>query len=117
MNRTLKEATVQRYHYDSHDQLRRIQHSQESVRTLASRYGINAKTVAKWKARASMWGETLEGFEPRCLVALRLRQAGDAVALQAAVQGRSRQMRDGRLQSVKAVVPAVAGCASGMQRR
>ena len=23
MNRTLKEATVQRYHYDSHDQLRR----------------------------------------------------------------------------------------------
>ncbi len=23
MNRTIKEATVQRYHYDSHDQLRR----------------------------------------------------------------------------------------------
>jgi transposase-like protein len=32
---------------------RAIQHSQESIRTLASRYGINAKTVAKWKARAS----------------------------------------------------------------
>ena len=32
---------------------RAIQHSQESIRTLASRYGVNPKTVAKWKARAS----------------------------------------------------------------
>ena len=30
---------------------RAIQHSQESLRTLAKRHGINAKTVAKWKAR------------------------------------------------------------------
>src|SRR3954465_7394869 len=30
---------------------RAIQHSQESLRTLARRYGINQKTVAKWKAR------------------------------------------------------------------
>jgi hypothetical protein len=28
-------------------------HGAESIKTLASRYGVNAKTVAKWKARAS----------------------------------------------------------------
>ena len=33
---------------------RAIQHSQESLRVLASRYGINPKTVAKWKKRTSV---------------------------------------------------------------
>src|SRR5436190_19110258 len=33
---------------------RAIQHSQESLRTLAARYGINQKTVAKWKRRSSV---------------------------------------------------------------
>lgn len=33
---------------------RAIQHSQESLRTLAGRYGINPKTVAKWKKRGSV---------------------------------------------------------------
>ena len=33
---------------------RAIQHSQESLRTLARRHGINPKTVAKWKNRASV---------------------------------------------------------------
>jgi transposase InsO family protein len=33
---------------------RAIQHRQESLRTLARRYGINPKTVAKWKKRASV---------------------------------------------------------------
>ncbi len=32
---------------------RAIQHSQESLRTLSRRYGINQKTVAKWKRRGS----------------------------------------------------------------
>jgi DNA-binding transcriptional regulator YiaG len=32
---------------------RAIQHSQESLRVLAKRYGINPKTVAKWKQRGS----------------------------------------------------------------
>ncbi len=32
---------------------RAIQHSQESLRKLARRYGINPKTVAKWKKRTS----------------------------------------------------------------
>ena len=30
-----------------------IQHSQESMRSLARRHGINPKTVAKWKKRES----------------------------------------------------------------
>ena len=33
---------------------RAIQRSQESLRTLAGRYGINQKTVAKWKKRSSV---------------------------------------------------------------
>ena len=33
---------------------RAIQHSQESLRALASRHGINQKTVAKWKRRSSV---------------------------------------------------------------
>ena len=36
---------------------RAIQHSQASLRTLARRYGINQKTVAKWKRRTSVAGE------------------------------------------------------------
>ena len=30
-----------------------IQHGQDSLRALSSRYGINPKTVAKWKKRTS----------------------------------------------------------------
>jgi transposase InsO family protein len=33
---------------------RAIQHSQESLRTLARRHGINPKTVAKWRKRCSL---------------------------------------------------------------
>lgn len=33
---------------------RAIQHSQESLRALAKRYGINQKTVAKWKRRTAV---------------------------------------------------------------
>ena len=33
---------------------RAIQHSQESLRSLARRYGINPKTVAKWRCRSSV---------------------------------------------------------------
>ena len=32
---------------------RAIQHSQESLRALARRYGVNPKTIAKWKGRTS----------------------------------------------------------------
>jgi hypothetical protein len=33
---------------------RAIQHSQERLRALAKRYGINQKTVAKWKKRTAV---------------------------------------------------------------
>src|SRR5271155_2374257 len=33
---------------------RAIQHSQESLRSLAKRYGVNPKTIAKWRARTSV---------------------------------------------------------------
>src|ERR1700722_8102960 len=44
---------------------RAIQHSQESLRALAKRYGVNPKTIAKWKARTSV-SDLPTG--PRCLV-------------------------------------------------
>jgi hypothetical protein len=33
---------------------RAIQHSQESLRSLAKRYGVNPKTIAKWRVRTSV---------------------------------------------------------------
>ncbi len=38
---------------------RAIQHSQESMRALARRHGINPKTVAKWKKRCSTYCRTV----------------------------------------------------------
>ena len=47
---------------------RAIQHSQESLRTLAKRYGINQKTVAKWKKRTSTADRKTGPSEPRSTV-------------------------------------------------
>ena len=47
---------------------RAIQHSQESLRTLARRYGINQKTVAKWKRRSSVADLPTGSREPRSSV-------------------------------------------------
>ena len=47
---------------------RAIQHSQESLRTLAKRYGINPKTVAKWKKRGSVADIPTGPREPRSTV-------------------------------------------------
>jgi len=44
---------------------RAIQHSQESLRTLARRYGVNQKTVAKWKRRTSVADLPTGPREPR----------------------------------------------------
>jgi transposase-like protein len=35
---------------------RAIQHSQASLRALARRYGVNPKTIAKWRAREDVAG-------------------------------------------------------------
>ena len=47
---------------------RAIQHSQESLRVLARRYGINQKTAAKWKKRTSVADLPTGPKEPRSTV-------------------------------------------------
>mgnify|MGYP005809752865 CR=1 FL=1 len=47
---------------------REIQRSQESLRTLARRYGINPKTVAKWKHRQSVQDAPMGPRERRSTV-------------------------------------------------
>jgi len=47
---------------------RAIQHSQESLRSLARRYGINQKTVAKWRKRSSVADLPTGPKEPRSTV-------------------------------------------------
>src|SRR6202453_2124555 len=47
---------------------RAIHHSQESLRGLAKRYGVNPKTVAKWKARTSVSDLPTGPREPRSTV-------------------------------------------------
>jgi transposase InsO family protein len=47
---------------------RAIQHSQESLRALAKRYGVNQKTVAKWKKRSSVSDERTGPKDPRSTV-------------------------------------------------
>ena len=47
---------------------RAIQHSQESLRALAKRYGINPKTVAKWKKRTSTGDRKTGPSDPKSTV-------------------------------------------------
>ena len=47
---------------------RAIQHSQESLRALAKRYGVNQKTVAKWRKRTSHADLPTGPREPRSTV-------------------------------------------------
>jgi transposase InsO family protein len=47
---------------------RAIQHSQKSLRALAKRYGINQKTVAKWKKRVSVADLPTGPKEPKSTV-------------------------------------------------
>jgi transposase InsO family protein len=47
---------------------RAIQHSQASLRALARRYGINQKTVAKWKKRTSTVDVPTGPKEPKSTV-------------------------------------------------
>jgi transposase InsO family protein len=54
---------------------RAIQHSQESLRTLAGRYGINPKTVAKWKTRSSVADARMGPKEPSSTVLSREEEA------------------------------------------
>jgi hypothetical protein len=44
---------------------RAIQHSQESLRALARRHGVNPKTIAKWRARQDVSDRRTGPTEPR----------------------------------------------------
>jgi transposase-like protein len=47
---------------------RAIQHSQESLRALAKRHGVNPKTVAKWRKRSSVADQRTGPKDPRSTV-------------------------------------------------
>ena len=47
---------------------RAIQHSQESLRALAKRHGVNPKTVAKWRKRSSVADRRTGPKNPRSTV-------------------------------------------------
>ena len=47
---------------------RAIQHSQESLRALSKRHGVNPKTIAKWKKRTSVGDLPTGPREPRSTV-------------------------------------------------
>ena len=49
---------------------RAIQHGQASLRALAKRYGINQKTVAKWRRRTSVADQRTGPNDPRSTVLL-----------------------------------------------
>src|SRR6202167_5370361 len=54
---------------------RAIQHSQESLRSLAKRYGVDPKTIAKWKARTSVSDLATGPKAPRSTVLSREEEA------------------------------------------
>jgi transposase-like protein len=45
-----------------------IQHRQESIMALARRYGINPKTIAKWKQRTTTTDAPMGAKAPRSMV-------------------------------------------------
>src|SRR3954467_7187061 len=60
---------------------RAIQHSQESLRALAKRYGVNQKTIAKWKRRTSVADVPTGPTEPRSTSANQRLRGGGSRAL------------------------------------
>ena len=79
---------------------RAIQRSQESLRTLAGRYGINPKTVAKWKKRCSAIDLPTGPKEPRSTVL----SVGDE-AIIVAFRKHTRLPLDDCLYSLQATIP------------
>ena len=57
---------------------RAIQHSQESLRVLAKRHGLNPKTVAKWRARQTTADTPMGPRRPRSTVLTEAEEAAVA---------------------------------------
>jgi uncharacterized protein YjcR len=71
---------------------RAIQHNQESLRGLAKRYGVNPKTIAKWKSRKSVSDLRTGPKEPRSTV---LSVAYFVAARRLPIQRKRRRRRHG----------------------
>src|SRR5437868_14662567 len=52
-----------------------LQAAQESTRTLATRYGLNAKTVAKWRKRTSTADRPMGPSRPKSTVLTEIEEA------------------------------------------
>ena len=89
-------------HYDRGGPSRAIQHSQESLRGLAKRYGINPKTVAKWHKRSSMTDLPTGPREPRSTV---LTPAEEAIIV--AFRRHTLLPLDDCLYALQATIPAL----------
>ncbi len=79
---------------------RAIQHSQESLGALAKRYGINQKTVAKWKKRTSITDPPTGPSEPKSTVL-----SGNDEAIIVAFRRHTLLPLDDCLYSLKATIP------------
>jgi len=79
---------------------RAIQHSQESLRALAKRYGINQKTVAKWKRRTSVVDLPTGPSEPKSTVL-----SSDEEAIIVAFRRHTLLPLDDCLYSLQATIP------------
>jgi transposase len=56
-----------------------LQASQEATRTLAARYGLNPKTVAKWRGRPTTADQPMGPVRPRSTV---LTEAEEAIVVE-----------------------------------
>ena len=79
---------------------RAIQHSQESLRCLAKRYGINQKTVAKWKKRTSATDLPTGPRQPKSTVL-----SGDEEAVIVAFRRHTLLPLDDCLYALQATIP------------
>ena len=86
---------------------RAIQNSQESLRVLAKRYGINPKTVQKWKKRGSVEDLKAGPKEPRSTV---LNQEEEAVIV--AFRRHTLLPLDDCLYALRATIPGQANFGS-----
>lgn len=59
---------------------RAIQNSQASLRELAARYGINPKTVAKWRRRTSVCDASMGPKEPHATILMATKPTAKAIS-------------------------------------
>jgi transposase-like protein len=81
-----------------------IQRSQESLRALAKRYGINQKTVRKWKGRSSVADMRTGPTQPRSTVL-----SGEEEAIVVAFRRHTLLPLDDCLYALQPTIPRLSG--------